>query len=104
MDRAEPPAILPGTFEARAALFARLAPSSLAVHASARPVGEPLSCTKRALLVGAVAAAAGLLLAAIIDSWIPTEGGSTRYYLFAGGTMFGGGAAYTAVRCALERD
>lgn len=104
MDRGEPNAILPATVEARAALFAPLSSSNLAAYASTRPAGEPMSCTKSAAFVGAVAAAAGLLLAALIDSWIPTGGRSTRYYVFAGGTMFVGGAAYTAVRCALERD
>lgn len=86
------------------ALFASFATSDLAPSAVPGSVEEPPSCTETALLVGAVSATAGLLLAAWIDSWFTRESGSASYYLFAGGTMFVGGGAYAAVRCALERE
>jgi len=95
----------PGTPAARAALLEPLgrlgAPDGHRDPAPLQEASPSLGCTELALIVGALSAGAGLLLAVFIDSWLPSEPQGSDYVL-AGGTMFLVGAAYAGIRCRIE--
>ena len=103
------PLLAPGTVDARRAILeplgiARANPLGALAPAAAQEAPRA-GCGKLALVTGAVTAAAGVLLAVVIESAIPWEDetGATSRVLMAGGIGFGVGATYALVRCLIER-
>jgi hypothetical protein len=103
------PQFLPGTVEARRAIFEPLgsprADSLVALGPGAPQEASPPGCGTIALVAGAVTAAVGVLLAVVIESAFPwkDETSATSRYLVAGGVAFGVGATYAYVRCRIDR-
>ena len=105
-DRETPYGVLsPGTPEAWCALFQSLQPLPLGTASLELPSehAPTLSCGELALAVGVGSAAAGLLLALVINSFVPGEvENRASSYALAGGVMFGVGASYALLRCAVR--
>jgi hypothetical protein len=103
------PLLAPGTVDARRAIFEPLesprGDSLVDLGPPAPQEASPPGCGTIALVTGAVTAAAGVLLAVVVESAFPWEDetSATSRYLIAGGIAFGVGASYALVRCLNER-